>query len=82
MRVQRSVWIAHSSFFVSLTMAADISNTWKSKRAFREQLAARSIAEKLRMLDSMRKRAVSIRAAKIAQVATIPERPPDSGAKR
>jgi hypothetical protein len=35
----------------------------KSKRAFRRQLAARPIAEKLRMLDTLRERAVTIRRA-------------------
>jgi hypothetical protein len=60
----------------------DFAQLWKSKRALRERLAARPLAEKLRMLDAMRERAVSIRAAKPAQVATVHEQPPDYGEKQ
>jgi hypothetical protein len=59
----------------------DFAQLWKSKRALRERLAARPLAEKLRMLDAMRERAVSIRAAKPARVAAAHEQPPDYGEK-
>lgn len=44
-------------------MSFDLQRILESKRAFREHLAARPIAEKLRMLDELRERAVALRAA-------------------
>jgi len=62
-------------------MSFDFDRLWKSKRALRERLAARPIAEKLRMLDVMRERTLSIRGGKRRQVATVHEQPPDYGKK-
>jgi hypothetical protein len=41
----------------------DLQRILDSKRAFRQRLAARPIAEKLRMLDELRERAVTLRSA-------------------
>jgi hypothetical protein len=41
----------------------DASRIQESKRAFRKQLAARSIAEKLRLLDALRERTIAIKKA-------------------
>ena len=43
----------------------------KSKRALRRELAARPLAEKLRMLDVLRERAFAIRPAKPASGADV-----------
>lgn len=42
-------------------MSFDLQKILESKRAFRRDLAARPVAEKLRMLDSMRERELAIR---------------------
>ena len=42
-------------------MSFDLDRILESKRALRRQLAARPVAEKLRLLDAMRERAVAIR---------------------
>lgn len=42
-------------------MSFDLQKILESKRAFRRELAARPIAEKLRMLDALRERALAIR---------------------
>lgn len=44
-------------------MSFDLEKIIESKRALRRDLAARPIAEKLRMLDALRERALTIRAA-------------------
>ena len=44
-------------------MSFDLEKILESKRALRRDLAARPIAEKLRMLDALRERAVTLRAA-------------------
>ena len=44
-------------------MSFDLEKILTSKRALRCDLAARPIAEKLRMLDALRERAVTLRAA-------------------
>ena len=44
-------------------MSFDLERILASKRALRRNLAARPLAEKLRMLDAMRERALAIRAA-------------------
>lgn len=44
-------------------MSFDLSKILESKRALRQRLAARPVAEKLRMLDALRARAVAIRGA-------------------
>jgi hypothetical protein len=42
-------------------MSFDLQKILESKRAFRRDLAARPIAEKLRMLDALRERELAIR---------------------
>lgn len=42
-------------------MTPDLSAILESKRLYRQRLAARPIAEKLRMLDALRERALLIR---------------------
>lgn len=44
-------------------MSFDLQRILESKRAFRQRLTARPIAEKLRMLDELRARAMSLRGA-------------------
>lgn len=44
-------------------MTFDLQRVLDSKRAFRRRLAARPLAEKLRMLDVLRERTVSLRRA-------------------
>ena len=52
-------------------MSFDLEKTLASKRALRRDLAARPIAEKLRMLDALRERALALRGSKA--VKTEPE---------
>jgi len=42
-------------------MSFDLQKMLESKRALRRQLAARPVAEKLRMLDALRERELAIR---------------------
>lgn len=42
-------------------MSFDLEKILESKRAFRRKLAARSVAEKLRILDALRERELVIR---------------------
>ena len=58
-------------------MNFDFDRVWKSKRALRERLAAKPVAEKLHLLDAMRERAVAIRSASSKRSATVQEQPPD-----
>ena len=44
-------------------MSFDLEKILESKRALRRQLAARPVAEKLRMLDALRERELAIRAS-------------------
>ena len=44
-------------------MSFDLEKILASKRALRRDLAARPIAEKLRMLDALRERALTLRAS-------------------
>ena len=44
-------------------MSFDLQRILESKRALRQQLAARPVAEKLRMLDDMRERTLALRGA-------------------
>jgi|SoiMetStandDraft_5_1073268.scaffolds.fasta_scaffold1098051_1 hypothetical protein len=44
-------------------MSFDLEKLLASKRALRRDLAARPIAEKLRMLDALRERALTLRAS-------------------
>ncbi len=45
-------------------MTFDLRQILASKRAFRHSLATRNIGEKLRMLDALRERALTLRAAR------------------
>jgi len=42
-------------------MSFNLQRILESKRAFRQRLAARSVEEKLQMLDTLRERTMSIR---------------------
>lgn len=44
-------------------MSFDLQRVLESKRAFRQKLAARPVAEKLRLLDELRAAALAIRAS-------------------
>src|SRR3989442_15928815 len=44
-------------------MSFDLEKVLESKRALRRHLAARPVAEKLRMLDALRERALTLRAS-------------------
>jgi hypothetical protein len=44
-------------------MTSDLRTILESKRLYRQRLAARPVAEKLRMLDALRERALLIRPA-------------------
>jgi hypothetical protein len=58
----------------------DLREILKSKRALRRELASRPVAEKLRMLDALRERALAIRPAKPARGANVlREVPPPCG---
>ncbi len=64
-------------------MTFDFEKVWEDKREMRRKLAALPIAEKLRMLDAMRERALVLRGATIISVPKAkepsPEPPPGSG---
>ena len=45
-------------------MTFEIAQIIKSKQAYRAQLAARPVAEKLRILEELRKRALAIAASR------------------
>jgi hypothetical protein len=56
-------------------MTFDWQKITESKRALRQGLAAAPIAEKLRMLDALRERAVAIRRATLREVSAVQEKP-------
>lgn len=61
-------------------MTIDLQKILESKRVLRRELAARPVAEKLRMLDAMRERELAIRAGEVAsgeESARVPELPHD-----
>ena len=61
-------------------MSFDLQEILKGKRALRRELAARPLAEKLRLLDALRERALAIRPAKPAPGADgLREEPPPYG---
>jgi hypothetical protein len=61
-------------------MTFNLHQILASKRALRRELAARPLAEKLRMLDALRERALAIRPAKPAPDAgVLREEPPRYG---
>lgn len=53
-------------------MTADLQAILESKRRYRQRLAARPVAEKLRMLDALRERALLIRPASSSPVREEP----------
>jgi hypothetical protein len=60
-------------------MTFDFQQVLESKRALRQRLAALPIADKLRLLDNMRGRAIAIRAAKRPRTSTVQEQDPHYG---
>jgi len=52
-------------------MTFDLQSLRESKEAYRSQLAARPITEKLRLLDEMRAREIPLRAARPAIPAAV-----------
>jgi hypothetical protein len=57
-------------------MSIDLQKILESKRALRRNLAARPLAEKLRMLDALRERELAIRGqAAQADSGTLREKP-------
>jgi hypothetical protein len=61
-------------------MSFDLQAILKCKRALRRELAARPAAEKLRMLDALRERALAIRPPRPAPNAgVLREQPPPYG---
>jgi len=63
-------------------MSFDFERIWKGKRALSERLAARPLAEKLRMLDALRERAVALRAAGSQPAVKVREAQPPYGKPR
>jgi len=63
-------------------MKFDINAIVKSKEAFRLRLAALPVAEKLRLLDAMRERAVTIRGANPTEPRGVREEPSRYGSQR
>ena len=58
-------------------MSFDLAKILRSKREFRQRLAAQPIAEKLAMLDALRERALAIRPPKPAlDAGLLLEEPP------
>ncbi|MDP9292750.1 MAG: hypothetical protein M3O82_10370 [Verrucomicrobiota bacterium] len=61
-------------------MKRDLIPILESKRTFHRRVAARPIAEKLRMLDALRERTLAIRRASnsgLAKKPVVQETPPD-----
>lgn len=57
-------------------MKFDFERIWKSKHALSKRLAARPLAEKLRMLDALRERALALRATGSQPAIKVQEQPP------
>ena len=70
---------ADSTFYFHRRMSFDFERIWKSKRALSERLAARPLAEKLRLLDALRARAIALRAAGSQPGVKVQEQPPPYG---
>jgi hypothetical protein len=51
----------------------------RSKEALRRRLTSLPIAEKLRLLDALRERAIALREARLTKPSTAREEPPDYG---
>jgi class 3 adenylate cyclase len=63
-------------------MSLDLQKILESKRALRRILAARPVAEKLRMLDALRERELAIRGrAGPLETSTLRENPAPYGGK-
>ena len=60
-------------------MSFDVQEMLRSKQALRQRLTSLPIAQKLRLLDAMRERAVAIRGANQRQTIEVQERPPSYG---
>jgi hypothetical protein len=60
-------------------MTFDWQKVTESKKAYRKKLAARPIAEKLRLLDAMRERAIATRSATVTKTTRVEEPPPSYG---
>ena len=60
-------------------MNFDLQRVLASKRAFRQKLAAKPVAEKLRLLDELRERALAIRrsSAAVREPGMVAEPPAD-----
>lgn len=63
-------------------MSFDWQKVTESKEAYRRKLAAKPIAEKLRMLDAMRERALAIRNATFGKPALVQEPPANYGKRQ
>jgi hypothetical protein len=59
-------------------MTFDLATILRSKREFRQRLAARTIAETLAMLDALRKRTLALRPARPAPEEAILRKQPPS----
>ena len=55
-------------------MSFDLQRILESKRALRRKLAARPVAEKLRLLDELRDRALAIRPPKLSRSGELRDR--------
>lgn len=63
-------------------MTFDLETILRSKREFRQRLAARPIEEKLAMLEALRERALALRPTRSApEAGTLHEEPPACGVK-
>ena len=62
-------------------MTFDLQKLLESKRAFRRNLAARPVAEKLRLLDELLERFLTLRSAKptTSEAGALHEEPPPYG---
>jgi len=63
-------------------VSVDWQKVSESKQAYRRKLAALPIAEKLRLLDAMRERAVTIREATHRESITVHEEPARYAARK
>jgi len=59
-------------------MSFDLQKILESKRSLRSKLAARPLAEKLRMLDTLRELELAIRERPVSGSAIVREVPPQS----
>ena len=57
-------------------MSFDLQKILESKRALRRNLAARPVAEKLRMLNALRERELAIRAVRLNRIRALSAKNP------